>query len=44
MGIKITKYKKVKNELALEKYLNIKDKDNARRKDSRRANTSTSTK
>lgn len=44
MGVKITKYKKVKNELALEKYLTKKDKKNARKKYSRRDNACTTSK
>lgn len=44
MNIKITKYTKNNNEIALKKYLQKKEKSNARKENSRRNRTSTDSK
>ena len=44
MGVKLTKYTKLNNEIALKKYLTKKNKDNARKENSGRNSSSTNTK
>ena len=44
MGVKIHKYTKKQNEIALKKYLKNKDKNNANRKNNTRNRTSISSK